>query len=119
MAQSVDVFFVLVGDVILSYPLANHWPATTAQRGGEPSRLAVLPAPVCPVEHLLLAPRLGQQQGLAAYEYVNSRKRQVLCDIGGRIWCLYFHVVNGQNSRAIRPVAVASRLGQPATQDAD
>ena len=32
-----------------------------------------------------LAPRLGQQRGLDAHKRVNGRKRQVLCDTGGRI----------------------------------
>ena len=56
VAQSADVFFVLVGDVLLSYPLANHWPATTAQRGGKPSdrlscqRLSV-PSSICSWPH--------------------------------------------------------------------
>jgi len=46
-----------------------------------------------------LAPRLGQQRGLDAHKRVNGRKRQVLCDTGGRIWRVVVHAANGHDSR--------------------
>ncbi|MGI4759317.1 MAG: transposase [Janthinobacterium lividum] len=47
-----------------------------------------------------LAPRLRQQRGLDAHKRVNGRKRQVLCDTGGRIWPAAVHAANGHDSRA-------------------
>lgn len=47
-----------------------------------------------------LAPRLRQQRGLDAHKRVNGRKRQVLCDTGGRIWQAAVHAANGHDSRA-------------------
>jgi transposase len=51
-----------------------------------------------------LAPRLGQQRGLDAHKWVNGRKRQVLCDTGGRIWRVAVHAANGHDSRAAQPL---------------
>jgi hypothetical protein len=51
-----------------------------------------------------LAPRLGQQWGLDAYKRVNGRKRQVLCDTGGRIWRVVVHAPNGHDSRGAQPL---------------
>lgn len=46
------------------------------------------------------APRLRQQRGLDAHKRVNGRKRQVLCDTGGRSWQAAVHAANGPDSRA-------------------
>ena len=51
-----------------------------------------------------LAPRLNQQRGLDAHKRVNGRKRQVLCDTGGRIWRVHVHAANGHDSRAAQPL---------------
>lgn len=51
-----------------------------------------------------LAPRLGLQRGLDAHKWVNGRKRQLLCDTGGRIWQVAVHVANGHDSRAAQPL---------------
>ena len=74
-----------------------------------------------------LAPRLGQQRGLDAHKRVNGRKRQVLCDTGGRIWQVAVHAASGHDSRAahallprreqLRP-AWASRLRTVLTDSA-
>lgn len=50
-------------------------------------------------QRVKLAPRLGQQRGLDAHKRVNSRKRQVRRDTGGRIWRVVVHVANSHDSR--------------------
>jgi transposase len=61
-----------------------------------------------------LAPRLGQQRGLDAHKRVNGRKRQVLCDTGGRIWCVVVHAANGHDSRGAQPLLPARHQLRPA-----
>lgn len=51
-----------------------------------------------------LAPRLNQQRGLDAHKRINGRKRQVLCDTGGRIWQVVVHAASGHDSRAAQPL---------------
>ncbi|OGX87951.1 IS5 family transposase [Hymenobacter coccineus] len=74
-----------------------------------------------------LAPRLSQQRGLDAHKRINGRKRQVLCDTGGRIWQAAVHAASRHDSRAahvllppqtaLRP-AWASRLRTVLTDSA-
>jgi transposase len=61
-----------------------------------------------------LAPRLGQQRGLDAHKRVNGRKRQVLCDTGGRIWRVLVYAANGHDSRAARPLLPLATHLRPA-----
>ena len=61
-----------------------------------------------------LAPRLGQQRGLDAHKRVNGRKRQVLCDTGGRIWRVHVHAANGHDSRAAAPLLPTPTQLRPA-----
>jgi len=65
-----------------------------------------------------LASHLGQQRGLNTHKRVNGRKRQVLCDSGGRIWRVVVHAANGLKLVA-PPVTGAqpasARLGQSLT----
>ena len=61
-----------------------------SQASNRADRLAQgrLPTPslaLVDAQSVKLAPRLGQARGLDAHKRVNSRKRQVLCDTGGRI----------------------------------
>ena len=74
-----------------------------------------------------MAPRLGQQRGLDAHKRVNGRKRQVLCDTGGRIWRVVVHAANDHDSRGACPLlptrdqlrpAWASRLRSILTDNA-
>ena len=61
-----------------------------------------LPTPslaVVDAQSVKLAPRLSQQRGLDAHKRVNGRKRQVLCDTGGRIWRVAVHAASGHDSR--------------------
>lgn len=51
-----------------------------------------------------LAPRLGQERGLAAHKRVNGRKRQLLCDTGGSIWRVVVYAANGHDSRGAHPL---------------
>lgn len=73
---------------------ANRADRLAAQRPPTPS-LALVDA-----QSVKLAPRLNQQRGLDAHKRVNGRKRQVLCDTGGRIWQVVVHAANGHDSRA-------------------
>jgi hypothetical protein len=75
---------------------ANRADRLASQRLPTPS-LALVDA-----QSVKLAPRLGQQRGLDTHKRVNGRKRQVLCDTGGRIWRVHVHAANGHDSRAAR-----------------
>lgn len=66
------------------------------------------------VEATLLAPRLGQQRGLDAHKRVNGRKRQVLCDTGGRSWRVVVHAANGHDSRWAQPLLPVRNQLRPA-----
>jgi transposase len=80
-----------------------------SQASNRADRLAQgrLPTPslaLVDAQSVKLAPRLGQQRGLDAHKRVNGRKRQVLCDTGGRIWRVVVHAANGHDSRGAQPL---------------
>jgi len=80
-------------------------------------RLGRLPTPslaLVDAQSVELAPRLGQQRGLAAHKRVNGRKRQVLCDTGGRIWRVVVHAANGHDSRGEQPLLPTQSQLRPA-----
>ncbi|MGY3086988.1 transposase [Hymenobacter sp. UYAg731] len=52
------------------------------------------------VQSVRLAPRLSQQRGLDAHKRMNGRRRQVLCDTGGRIGQVIVHAASGPDSPA-------------------
>jgi transposase len=83
-----------------------------SQASNRADRLAQqrLPTPslaLVDAQSVSLAPRLGEQRGLDAHKYVNGRKRQLLCDTGGRIWRATVHAANGHDSRAAQPLLPA------------
>jgi len=112
-----------------------RWPTTGLlhrlnEAANRADRLACgrLPTPsraLVDAQSVKLAPRLGQQRGLDAHKRVKGRKRQVLCDTGGRIWQVAVQAASGHDSRTahcllprrdqLRP-AWASRLRIVLTQ---
>lgn len=79
------------------------------EAGNRVDRLARnrLPTPslaLVDAQSVKLVPRLNQQRGLDAHKRVNGRKRQVLCDTGGRIWQVVVHAASGHDSRAAQPL---------------
>lgn len=90
-----------------------------SQASNRADRLAQgrLPTPslaLVDAQSVKLAPRLGQQRGLDAHKRVNGRKRQVLCDTGGRIWRVVVHAANGHDSRGAQPLLPDQRQLRPA-----
>ena len=62
-----------------------------------------LPALACvDSQSIKLAPRIHEHRGLDGGKHVNGRKRQLLTDSGGRIWCAHVHAANGHDSPAAR-----------------
>ena len=83
-----------------------------SQASNRADRLAQgrLPTPslvLVDAQSVKLAPRLDQQRGLDAHKRVNGRKRQVLCDTGGRIWRVQVHAASGHDSRGAQPLLPA------------
>lgn len=90
-----------------------------SQASNRADRLAQgrLPTPslaLVDAQSVKLAPRLGQQRGLDAQKRVNDRKRQVLCDTGGRIWQVVVHAANDHDSRGACPLRPACDQFRPA-----
>jgi transposase len=65
-------------------------------------------------QSISLAPRLSQQRGFDAHKWVNGRKRQLLCDTGGRIWRVDVHAANSHDSRAAQPLLPTCQALRPA-----
>lgn len=90
-----------------------------SQASNRADRLAQgkLPTPslaLVDAQSIKLAPHLGQQRGLDAHKRVNGRKRQVLCDTGGRIWRVVVHATNRHDSRGAQPLLTACNQLRPA-----
>jgi transposase len=90
-----------------------------SQASNRADRLAQgrLPTPslaLVDAQSIKLAPRMSQQRGLDAHKRVNGRKRQVLCDTGGRIWQVVVHAANGHDSRGAQPLLPARNQLRPA-----
>lgn len=106
------------------YYYFSHWQADgtwerLSQASNRADRLAQQRPPtpslaLVDAQSVSLAPRLREQRGLDAHKYVNGRKRQLLCDTGGRIWRVTVHAVNGHDSRAAQPWLAAPHTLRPA-----
>lgn len=60
---------------------------------------AATPSLVCAdSQSVKLAPMVFEDRGFDAHKKVNGRKRQVLVDSDGRIWCAYVHAANRSDS---------------------
>jgi hypothetical protein len=107
------LFSTLAGRVLVLSQLAHRRPAGPPQPGQQPRQptpsLALVDA-----QSVKLAPRLRQQRGLDAHKRVNGRKRQVLCNTGGRIWQAAVHAANGHDSRAAHILLPARTVLRPA-----
>jgi len=53
-------------------------------------------------------------KGVGCFKRVNGRKRQVLCDTGGRSWRVQVHAASGHDSRGAQPLLLARHHLRPA-----
>jgi hypothetical protein len=101
--------------VVLRLPAGD----SLSQAGNHANRLAQdqQPTPslaLVDTQSVKWAPHLRQQRGLDAHKRINGRKRQMLCDTGGRIWQVTVHAANGHESRAAHVLLPSHTVLRPA-----
>jgi transposase len=55
-------------------------------------------------QSIKLAPRIAEERGTDGGKNVNGRKRQLMVDTLGLIWCVYVHAANIHDSKGAKPL---------------